>query len=257
MEREKLESMLIDYIDGNLTETDIELIEAELENNPETKALYNQLQEVMAKMDHTSELTPSDSLKRSFIHFLSQESDRKPEAKSVTMIPMFYRIAASVILLMVVGVTTYWVRKDIQNQERITKMEEVLEENKRVMIALLDNKFSPSQRMQGVSVAYEMKKPDDEIVGVLVNTLNNDPNSNVRLAALDALGKFSSEDDVRKALIESLSTQKDPVVQIALIQLMVSMKEKSVIKQLEKITKDSKTMKAVKDEAYSGIFKLS
>lgn len=257
MEREKLESMLIDYIDGNLSEPDKRFVETELEKNPEVKALYTQLQKVMGKMGNASELTPSDSLKKGFEHFLLQESRKQPEARSVTLVPMFYRIAAGIIILMVVGVTTYWVRKDMQNQARIAKIERELEESKREMMAFLNNEFSPSQRMQGVTVAYEMSKPDDEIVRVLVKTLNSDPNTNVRLAALDALGKFSSEEDVRKSLIESLSTQKDPVVQIALIQLMVNMKEKSVVKQLERITKDVKTMKAVKDEAYSGIFKLS
>ena len=87
--------------------------------------------------------------------------------------------------------------------------------------------------------------------------MNEDPNSNVRLAAMEALGKFSNEVRVRNALIQSLSTQKDPVVQIALIQLLVKMKEKSVVGQLEQMTKDATTMKAVKDEAYSGILKLS
>ena len=50
MEREKLESMLIDYIDGNLGEKDRLLIEAELEKNPDAKTLYYQLKEVMVKM---------------------------------------------------------------------------------------------------------------------------------------------------------------------------------------------------------------
>ena len=102
-----------------------------------------------------------------------------------------------------------------------------------------------------------MARPDDEIVGVLVRTMNGDPNTNVRLAALEALGKFHTEPNVRKALIESLSTQKDPVIQIALIQLMVKMKERSVIEQLENIATDNRTLKAVKTEAYSSIFKLS
>jgi anti-sigma factor RsiW len=39
MEREKLESMLIDYIDGNMEEKDRLLIETELEKNPEAKIL--------------------------------------------------------------------------------------------------------------------------------------------------------------------------------------------------------------------------
>jgi hypothetical protein len=79
----------------------------------------------------------------------------------------------------------------------------------------------------------------------------------VRLAALEALGKFHQHAHVRKALIESLTRQKDPVVQISLIRLMVEMKEKSVINELEKMTKDKENIRAVKDEAYAGMLKLS
>lgn len=257
MEREKLESMLIEYIDGALQENDRLLIEVELERNAEARILYSQLKEVLANIAGTSELIPGEALKNSFEQLLSQEMMKKPAAKPVMMIPMVYRIAAGIILLMVAGITAYWVRKDMQNQERIAAMEKALEENKRVMMDLLDNKYSASQRMQGVSVAYEMNKADTEIVTVLVKTFNTDPNTNVRLAALDALSKFSSEAEVRKSLVQSLATQKDPVIQIALIQLMVKMKEKGVIEQLERIATDGKTIKAVKTEAYSGILKLS
>lgn len=257
MEREKLESMLIDYIDGNLGEAEVKLIEAELAQNEEAKRLHGELTEVVTKMNNASQLIPGEALKNSFEQFLEREIAKKTEAKTVVMFPMFYRVAASIALLMVVGVAAYWIHKDRQNQERIAKIEKELEANKRVMMAMLENDLSASQRMQGVSVAFEMAKPDDEIVNVLIKTMNYDPNTNVRLAALDALGKFSSDKDVRKALIESLSTQKDPVIQIALIQQMVKMKEKTVIKQLERMTKDVKNLKAVKDEAYSGIFKLS
>ncbi len=47
------------------------------------------------------------------------------------------------------------------------------------------------------------------------------------------------------------------MVQIALIQLFVQMKEKGVVDDLQRIVDDSRTTKAVKDEAYSGILKLS
>ena len=61
--------------------------------------------------------------------------------------------------------------------------------------------------------------PDEEVIEVLVKTLNEDPNSNVRMASLDALSKFYAQPNVKKALLESMKFQKDPVVQIALIQL--------------------------------------
>lgn len=249
--------MLIEYIDGTLEENDKLLIEAELKSNEEAKLLYNQLQEVMMRMSDSTQLTPGEALKNSFDHFLKQEIAKKTEAKTVSMIPMFYRIAAGLILLMVVGVTAYWIRRDMQNQEALEAMKKELEANKRIMMAFLENEYSPSQRMQGVSVAYEMSKPDDEIVEVLVKTLNTDPNTNVRLAALDALSKFNHEAGVRKSLVESLGTQKDPLVQIALIQLLVEIKEKGALKQLERVAKDVHSIKEVKAEAYSGIFKLS
>lgn len=257
MEREKLESMLIDYIDRNLSEAEVKLIEAELAQNEQGRRLYHELTEVMSKMDKAPQLIPGEALKDSFEQYLEREIAKKTEAKSVVMFPMFYRVAASIALLMIAGVAAYWIHKDQQNQAQLEEMKQILQENKRVMMAMLENDQSASQRMQGVSVAYEMSKPDDEIVNVLVKTLNYDPNTNVRLAALEALGKFSSDKDVRKALIESLTSQKDPVIQIALIQQMVKMKEKTVLKQLERMTKDNRNLKAVKDEAYSGIFKLS
>lgn len=257
MEREKLESMLIDYLDGTLEDNARKEVEQELAENPEARIVLGQLKEMMEKMDHADELTPGEALKKSFEHFLSQEMVRANKPKSITMIPMVYRVAAGIVLLLTVGVSAYWMRKDLQHQERLAKIEEELEASKQLIMTMLGNDFSPSQRMQGVSVAYELNKPDDEIVRALIHTFNNDPNTNVRLAALDALSKFNEEADVRQALIEALATQKEPVILISLIQLLVEMKEKTVVHQLEKMTQDEQIMKAVKDEAYSGIFKLS
>ncbi len=125
------------------------------------------------------------------------------------------------------------------------------------MLSMLENPQSASQRYMGATGAYVVPKADDEIVNVLAKTMNADPNTNVRLAALEALGKFYQQEHVRKALVTSLTTQKDPVVQIALIRLLVQMKEKQIVKELQKITRDGQVMKAVKDEAHSGILKLS
>jgi HEAT repeat protein len=95
------------------------------------------------------------------------------------------------------------------------------------------------------------------VVTALVRTMNEDPNTNVRMAALDALSKFYEEPAVRKALIRSLEKQKDPIVQIALIQLLVRMKEKGVVNDLKRIVDDNEVLTPVKDEAYTGILKLS
>lgn len=257
MDKETLENKIIDYIDGKGTEQERAVIESELAHNKTSYALYEQLREVMTTMDKVKPLEPSGKLKIEFEKALQEEIAAQKKTKTIFFSPVFYRAAAAVLLVMAGIAIGNWINNNQQQEKELAELKQQVDENRRVMMAMLENQQSASQRMTGLSVAYEMDKPDDEIVRVLVKTMNEDPNTNVRLAAMDALGKFSSEAAVRNALIKSLSTQKDPIVQIALIQLLVKMKETGVVKQLEQMTKDASTMKAVKDEAYSGILKLS
>lgn len=258
MDKQKWEGRLIDYIDGRADATERAAIENELLHNEAVRNLYNQLTEVIGAMNEARVLEPSGKLKANFEQALQEEiaSQAKP-TKTVFFSPIVYRVAAGFVLLMVGLAIGYKINQSNVEADRLARLEKELEANRQMMLAMMDNQLSASQRMIGVSVAYEMEKPDDEIVNVLVKTMNEDINTNVRLAALDALGKFSNEEQVRNELIGSLKTQKDPVVQIALIQLLVKMKEKGVLNQLEKITRDAGTMKAVKDEAHAGILKLS
>lgn len=132
----------------------------------------------------------------------------------------------------------------------------VLDEQKQVLFAGLNDMSSSSQRLHAAVRAYDFKDTDKEIVDALVKTMNTDPNTNVRLAALDALSRFYREPYVKRQLTSSLPKQKDPMVQIELIQLLTKMKQTTIIKELEKLTRDENTLKAVKDQAYSGIYTL-
>ncbi|HCZ35900.1 MAG TPA: HEAT repeat domain-containing protein [Cytophagales bacterium] len=258
MDKQKWEGRLIDYIDGRADAAERAAIENELLHNEAVRNLYNQLTEVIGAMNEAHVLEPSGKLKANFEQALQEEIVSQAKAtKTVFFSSVVYRVAAGFVLLMVGLAIGYKINQSNVEADRLARLEEELEENRQMMLAMMDNQLSASQRMIGVSVAYEMEKPDDEIVNVLVKTMNEDVNTNVRLAALDALGKFSNEEQVRNELISSLKTQKDPVVQIALIQLLVTMKEKGVLNQLEKITRDAGTLKAVKDEAHAGILKLS
>jgi hypothetical protein len=120
----------------------------------------------------------------------------------------------------------------------------------------LSNLTSASDRYSAASSVAEIQKIDSDIIGVLVKTMNEDPNSNVRLAALESLSRFSREPLVKKQLIKSLSIQKDPVVQIALIELLTAMRENKIIEELQKITNDETTTQPVKDEAYKSLNNL-
>ena len=133
------------------------------------------------------------------------------------------RIAAGFLILMAITGIGYWLNKTNEQQNQIARLQEQVDSTKNVMMAMIVNSQSASQRMQGVAVSYQIKKADDEIVKALFNAMYNDPSTNVRLAALEALAKFCDQPNVKDGLIKSLSKQKDPMVQITLIQLLVDM----------------------------------
>jgi HEAT repeat protein len=257
MEKEKLEGMLIDYIDGRLNPSERSVVERELAQNAEAYKLYEQLREVMSAMDKSRKLEPGARVKSSFDQLLKQEIRANKPVRSINWQPILVRMAAAVVLVASGIVIGNWINANKLRDEAIVKLQQEMEKTKRTILEALENPQSASKRIQAVNVAMGISKADDEVVKALTKTMNEDPNTNVRLAALEALSKFNEDPAVRKILIKSLSQQKDPVVQIALIQLMVRMKEKDAVKELENIVDDAETMKAVKDEAYSGILKLS
>jgi predicted Zn-ribbon and HTH transcriptional regulator len=265
MEREKLEGLLIDFIDGRLTESERKEVK-ELLAKDDVRVLYEQLKQVTTAMDRSAQVDPSKRLEHSFRQMLQEEiaEQHAPKQKQVFFTPNIIRVAAAVLLVAAGIAIGNYVNEYNTRMKEFAKVQHqrdcIAAENLRLkndMLAMIGNENSASQRMRGVNVALTYQPVDDEVVNALVKTMNEDKNTNVRLAALDALSKFHQEPNVRKVLIASLAKQDDPVVQIALIQLMVKMKEKGVLKDLNRIIEDSNAIKPVKDEAYSGILKLS
>jgi HEAT repeat protein len=112
---------------------------------------------------------------------------------------------------------------------------------------------SASERIKAVSYADEIKQPDNKIVNALINTLNEDKNVNVRLAALYAVAKFSDEPGVSEALVASLSKQTEPLMQIALINILTEKKEAKAKQPIRKILQDKNTLPPVKEIAQKGL----
>lgn len=259
MDREKLEALLIDYIDGNLSPEERARVEQEyLKSNKDAYRLYEQLKEVIQVMNRASQFEPSTRLRTDFDKVLQTEIAGNERGKTVWFTPAFYRVAATVALIAVAGAVGFLLNEQRQHAAQLAAAQEEILKTKKQMMDLLNNQSSASQRLMGATVAYnDIAHADADIIKVLIRTMNDDENSNVRLAAIEALAKFNDQPHVRQALISALSTQKDPVVQIALIRLLVDMRAKGLKKELEQITTDDSLLPAVKDEAHAGLLKLS
>jgi hypothetical protein len=253
MNKEQLESLLIDYIDGKLNSIDKHKIEQELMSNAASYKLYEELKTVMQAMAQAAPLEPAKRMRSSFDTMLADEMGKAPKARSVVFTPTLYKVAATVAFLVLSAGMIYMVNR---YQEQQAELAQVKAEHAR-LLAMIGDAYSPAQRILGVKAAFATGSGNEEFISILIKTMEGDPNSNVRLAAIEGLGKFHAEPRVRKALINALTTQTDPVVQITLIQLMVSLHDKAAIAPLQQIAGREETLPAVKDEAHIGIMKLS
>jgi len=106
----------------------------------------------------------------------------------------------------------------------------------RQLVALsLMQQQSASERLRGVTWAYRAEPSDREVLGALVTAVNHDTNVNVRLAAVDALRRFAASPETRRAVIEALPSQTTPLVQVALIDLLVDFKDRDAATELRKL----------------------
>ena len=89
----------------------------------------------------------------------------------------------------------------------------------------------------------------------LFNTMNNDENSNVRLAALEVLKKQENRETVKNLILQSVAKQDDPVVQMELLASLSSGEATRVKQQLLDITQNPINIDAVRNEAYAALLR--
>jgi len=159
------------------------------------------------------------------------------------------RLAFASVTLILGLAAGYYLRTPATEDQPIASVDDVrkeLSDLKELMMLSLLEKESVTDRLKAVGLTQEMDQASQKVTGALLQTLNNDSDVNVRLAALDALKPYSAEGKVRQELVRSISLQDSPLVQIALAELMAQLQVKSSAKELEKILKNENTPTDVK-----------
>ncbi len=170
---------------------------------------------------------------------LKQEFHQPKKGKLVYL--KYISVAASIALLITAA---FW----FTNEEKQEKKEQIL--------VNLTNE-STGTRLEAV---YEFndayKKEDDQIIKVLIKTLLEDKNANVKIAIIDALLQFPQNDKIRQSLILAVEQEKEPLVQIKLINSLSVLREHRAQKPLEKIINNKETFQIVKNNATLAMIKL-
>jgi hypothetical protein len=167
---------------------------------------------------------------------------------------------AGALAMLAVGLAVGWTVRSTpaavpnKNGELAQLREELSGMRQLVTLSLLQQQSS-SERLRGVSYAYQAEKSDVEVLAALLQAVNHDPNVNVRLAAVDALANFAASPVARRGIVQAIAKQDSPLVQIALLDQVVQMREKSAVPELQKLS-TSDTMPEVKQRAQWALGKL-
>ncbi|HEX5432543.1 MAG TPA: zf-HC2 domain-containing protein [Bryobacteraceae bacterium] len=204
---------------------------------------------------------PSAVLRGRFYETLSayREGAASPVQRSFR-VPrnLIWQIAAGIALL-IAGASMGYSLRSGPNQAELNEVAQLQGEvnNMRQLVALsLLQQQSASERLRGVSWAVRVEPSDPEVLSALLNTVNHDPNVNVRLAAVDALHPFAGSEAVIDGVMQALPKQNAPLVQVAIIDLLVDLKQKGAEPELRRIAEEKSIDAGVRQRAQWALEKL-
>lgn len=264
MKCEDVESAMIDYLDNKLEKSRRNDVEKHLETCERCLDELKDFQQILQTVDSTEMEQPDESLRINFYHMLHGEINKqsvKNQEKPVLPFSVqgstsWMKIAAAIALLVAgtfIGLTLHVVLNRNQEVEQVASLKTEIQSMKELMMLNMLKQESPSQRIQAVNYTDDIPAPDITVLNALTETLNNDKNTNVRMAAAYSLAKYTDRQSVRDSLVESLSRQTEPIIQVVLMNILVEKKESRAIKPIQKIISDEKAMKEVKDVAQKGL----
>jgi hypothetical protein len=133
---------------------------------------------------------------------------------------------------------------------------QIREMKQSMAISLLENP-SASERIRAVNYTNEISKANKQVIDALLETLNNDPNVNVRLVTLEALVKFANEPAVRQGLVQSIANQESPLLQSAIADVMVKLQEKRSVRSFRELLQKKDLNDAIRNKIELSIRKLT
>jgi anti-sigma factor RsiW len=145
---------------------------------------------------------------------------------------------------------------DFHAQAELAAVHTELTNMRQLVVLSMLQQQSATERLQGITWSTQEAQADPQVLAALVHTLRYDSSVDVRLAALDALGRHGNQPQVRAGLLDALQAQQSPLVQVAVIDLIVELRDTKAIEELQKVQQDPSLNPAVRERAQWAIRKL-
>lgn len=263
MERNRIQELASRYAAGILTQAEQHELEKGIEAGHIDLAMLEGLDTLHNDVDTVITATtpqPSPSLDDAFYSMLRTEQAKAPRAafswKTFFSLPVLGPRLAFASAALVAGVAIgFFMQKPSQpaDSKQIAVLSQEVTDLKEMMMLSLLEKESASDRLKAVSLTEDLGQASRKVTEALLQTLNQDENTSVRLAALEALKPYGHDSHVREALIRSIGQQQSPLVQVALAELMAALQAKSSVDALKKIMDDERTPGDIKKKIRQSI----
>ena len=256
MEKNHVIELLPEYLDSLLNETQKKNVEAHLESCEACAKEFQELKSLFQELDKEDSAVPSNNLRINFLDQLELEKQNNPKVVSMDNTSIqrknnwtnnLLKIAASVVLLVGAYFFGQQQQEQISGKEIAQLTDETQAFKQTAMLSLMGNK-SASKRIQGVNFIEEFSEPDEAIVSALADRMLNDENTNVRRTAVEVLSEFTTSETVKNSFIKALKIEKDPGIQITIIQVLGKMQERKAAASMQYLLEQDDTQPYVKEE---------
>jgi HEAT repeat protein len=259
---ERVKEHLAEYLSGHLEGASREKFISHLEQCAPCRNEVEELGELWRSLEFLPSAQPSTALRGRFNEMLEAYRLGQTEAAApskVISIPRrnhsWWQLAAAACALVVLGAAAGRLTLPAHTTPEVAQLRGEVESMRQLVTLSLLQQQSAGGRLRGVTYSYQMQHADPQVESALLYTVSHDPNVNVRLSAVDALQKYTTSPPIAKSLIEAIEPQDSPLVQIALIDLLVESHDGTVIPELRKLEK-ANVNEAVRQRAAWGLQKL-
>ncbi len=265
-----IKEMFPDYLIGDLEPEKTLMVQAHLTDCTECRSELEGVSDVWTKLGVLPEESPGESLRSRFYTMLEAYKQGIEQGGPTPKLRAFFsqwlirwwprspvvQFGAALLLLFVGLTAGFWMRPQPGTATDIAPLQQQMQTLQGTLaMSLLDNS-SASERLRGVNLSSRMEQPGERLLDNLLQILDEDSNINVRLAVVDALYLFHSHPTVRQRLGDSLAKQTSPLVQVALIDLLVNIREQRAAQALKTLIENESLAPEVKQRAQQGLEKL-
>ncbi len=229
MNCDQADKLLMDSLMGALGAEDRRRLDEHLETcdrcRQEASGVESLWQD-LADLEESRPEVPSDKLTRRFRLALADfetelQSSSRPGfaawwAGLWTARPAWQAAFSAALLILGVLMGSGWTASRSTQNEIEALRAEMDTMSRAVTLSLLQHQ-SASERLRAVSWS-RMAGSDNQVLTALLDSARQDPNVNVRLAAVDALAAHANTVPVRRGLLDTLGVEESPLVQLALLE---------------------------------------